>query len=58
MKLPIVYHQIKKIRAVWLRSTNPAKDEMIAELDNTLREIERDHLIDLEISEGLEYINE
>lgn len=58
MKLPIVYHQIKKIRALWAKSNSADKEYMLQELDNTLREIERDHLIDMTMSEDLENIYE
>lgn len=58
MKLPIVYYQLKKIRAIWSKSSNPMRDLYITELDNSIREIEREHLIDLALNEELEYINE
>lgn len=58
MKLPIVYHQIKLIRKLWAKSSSPDKEYMLEELDNTMREIEREHRIDMELLETLEYINE
>lgn len=54
MKLPIVHGQIKKIKALWMKSSSPDKDMMIKELDNTLREIEREYMIDSMLSEDLE----
>lgn len=42
--LPTVYWQIKKIKEIWLRKDHPQTQEMVKMFDETLREIETEHL--------------
>jgi hypothetical protein len=44
MKLPTVYYQIKKIRAIWFRSKNPQTKEMIEIFDEYLKKLEEEAL--------------
>lgn len=50
-ELPIVWHQVKKIKDFWVNSKSPSRDWMIDLFNETLKDIENTYLLELELWE-------
>lgn len=47
-KLPVVYFQIKKLKEIWTKSSSPNKQMYIDLFNDSLKEIEKEYLSELE----------